>query len=451
LTAVPLFCDALSSSDVLPDSTAFGVVVPPNWNGTLLLDLDFLTGWRTPTYQALFAQGYAGAGTTRNYTDPVGGQYIRPWMDRILTVADHFATAVAAPKRIIAWGVSRGGHVALALALLHPARVDGAIPRGIYGGAASLMNQDLDLMFSLKALLAPDDDRLPLVNLSNGPATPAPIGLEPGLSAWNEVVIDAQSSAQGRARLALAAAIAQLPDWVDASVPRPARSDAQAIADGWARNIRARIGPTGTFSFMRPAFETSAGGNFSWNVGVEYGHLLEGRRREIVQRLYVDAGLDLEGDLDAVDSATRIKPDPGATWFVRDPSVNYGGELRVPVLTAMTIGDALLPVSGLGALRAAVRRGGGEDMLRMTFTETVGHCIFSLGEDLALVETMRRRLDTGHWADSTSPDAMNGLAAQFDPGAGRFIDYELEHFERGYLLGDPFPEVRLDTGVGAAT
>ena len=39
----------LSQSDVLPDGTPYGIVVPPNWNGTLLLDLDFLTSWRTPT------------------------------------------------------------------------------------------------------------------------------------------------------------------------------------------------------------------------------------------------------------------------------------------------------------------------------------------------------------------------------------------------------------------
>jgi len=449
MTEAELFCDALTSSDVLPDSTAFGVVVPPNWNGTLLLDLDFLSAWRMPIYQALFAQGYAGAGTTRNYTDPVGGQYIGPWVDRVLAVADRFAADVAEPRRVIAWGVSRGGHVALAMAQLHPERVDGAIPRGIYGGAASLMNQDLDLMFSLKVLLAPDDDRLPVVNLSAGLATPVPIGLEPGLSAWNEVVADAQSSVQGQARLALAAALAHLPDWVDGSVPRPSRWDERAIADGWARNIRTRIGPAGTFSFMRPVFETSAGGNFSWNVGVDYRRLLAGHRRDIVRSLYLGAGLDLEADLDKLDSAARIAPDPGATWFLRDPSVNYGGDLRVPVLTTMTIGDALLPVSGLDALRSAVLRSGEGDMLRMTFVEAVGHCVFGLGEELALVETMRRRLDTGLWTDSTSPDVMNELAARFDPGGGRFIDYELDKFERAFLLGDPFPHVGPDTSVGA--
>ena len=446
MTASALKCKTLTLSGRLPDGTEFGVVVPSGWNGTLLLDLDFLTAWRSPTYQALFTQGYAGAGTSRNYTDPPGGQYIRPWVDRTLAVADHVAAHLGVPERVIAWGVSRGGHVALATAGLHPERIDGAIPRGIYGGAASLMNQDLDLMFSLKALLAPGDERLPLVNLSAGPATP--IGLEPGLAAWNKEVCAARVSAQGRARLALAAAIAQLPDWTDAAVPPPVEQDEDAVADGWVRNILARIGATGTFSFMRPAFETSAGGNFSWNVGVDYDRLLAGRRRRIVERLYTNAGLDLEADVNTINATARVAPDRDAAWFLREPSVHHGSALRVPVLTTMTVGDPLLPVSGLDALAQAARRAGDLDMLRMTFTKAAGHCTFSPGEDLAMVETMSRRLDIGEWADLVSPETMNGLAAQLHPDGGKFIEHKLEPFERAYLLGDPFPHAHSEPTPG---
>lgn len=430
---------ALSLSGRLADGTDYGVLVPPNWNGTLLLDLDFLAAWETPTYQALFAAGYAGAGTLRNYTDPAGGQYIRPWVDRTLSVAERVASSFDDPGRVIAWGVSRAGHVALATAQLHPERIDAAIPRGVYGGAASLMNQDLDLMFVLKALLAPDDARLPLVNLSAGPAVPTRVGLESGLAAWNDLVADAQSTTAGRARLALAAALAQLPEWVDAAVQRPAPHDEAAVADGWRRSIRARIGPMGTYSFMRPAFETSAGGNFSWNAGVDYASLLTGRREAIVKALYRHAGLDLDLDLAAIDRAPRITPDPKAAWFLEEPSVNFGGDLRTPILTMMTIGDPLLPVSGLWALEEAARRAGRDDMLRITFTEAVGHCTFTAAENLAVIEAMTRRLDTGAWSDLTSPGAMNALVREFGQEDGRFISYDLEPSGRAFLLGDPFP------------
>ena len=110
----------LSLSGRLPDGTDFGAVFPPNWNGTLLLDLDFLAAWETPTYKSLFAQGYAGAGTMRNYTDPLGGQYIKPWVDRTLLVLDRVSAGFGSPRRVISWGVSRGGHVALATAQLYP-------------------------------------------------------------------------------------------------------------------------------------------------------------------------------------------------------------------------------------------------------------------------------------------------------------------------------------------
>jgi pimeloyl-ACP methyl ester carboxylesterase len=423
----------------LSDGSAFGAVIPARWNGTLLLDLDFLTAWGTPTYQALFAQGYAAAGTARNYTDPIGGQHIRPWVDRTLEVSERVAAETRSPDRVIAWGVSRGGHVALATAHLHPDRIDGAIANGVYGGAATLMNQDLDLMFALKALLAPDDASLPLVNLSAGPATPAPVGLEPGLSAWRQRLEHAASTAAGRARVALAAALAQLPDWIDATRPRPQEGDEDAVADGWLRNVRTRLEPTGTFAFMRPAFETSAGGNFSWNLGVSYPDLLTGSRRAVVETLYRRAGLDLDTDLRRLEATERIAPDPGAAWFLRDPSVNFDGALRVPVLTMMTIGDPLLPVTGLWALLAAVRRAGCGDMLRMTFTEAVGHCAFGVGESLATVAAMNRRLDAGTWAPEPSPDAMNTLARGFSRDEARFIPYDLEPLGRAFLLGDPFP------------
>lgn len=437
---------ALSQSGKLIDGTAYGIVVPPNWNGTLLIDLDFLTSWQSPTYQALFMQGYAGAGTARNYTDPAGGQYIKPWADRQLQAAALVEKDFGKPKRIIAWGNSRGGHVAQAIAQLYPDRITAAIPKCIYGGAATLMNQDLDVMFALKALLAPHDDSLVLVNLPGGDAVRTPNARLAELAAWNDLVTRAQSTQDGRARVALAAALAQLPDWVDAAVPRPKGDNVDAIADGWLRNIRMRIGAQGTFSFMRPAFEMSAGGNFSWNVGVDYKRLLSGKRRKTVETLYRRAGLNLQNDLEAIDRAPRVSPDAKAAWFLKEPSVNFNGEMRVPVLMMMTIGDQLLPVTGTWALKEAVRRAHHEDMVRMTYTEAVGHCNFSVAENLAVVETMKRRLDSGQWANATTPEAMNQLAAGYNQGGGKFVTYDLEPMERAFLLGGPVPRVAQTSG-----
>jgi hypothetical protein len=239
--------------------------------------------------------------------------------------------------------------------------------------------------------------------------------------------------------MCLAAALARLPGWTDAATPRPDDGDHAAIAEGWLGNIRARIAPGGTFSFMRPAFETSAGGNFSWNVGVDYATLLQGRGRAVVETLYEQSGLELEADLALLAGAPRIAADRDAAWFLEDAAVNFSGELRVPVLTVMTIGDPLLPVSGLWALEAATRRAGRQDQLRMAFTEVAGHCVFDPAEDLTAVEVMTRRLDSGTWGESASPEALNAMARGFGQDNGRFVPYDLEPLGRAFLLGDPYP------------
>jgi len=50
----------------LPDGTQYLMKVPPNWNGTLIRDLDYASGSNAPRWGALYANGYALAGTGRH-------------------------------------------------------------------------------------------------------------------------------------------------------------------------------------------------------------------------------------------------------------------------------------------------------------------------------------------------------------------------------------------------
>src|SRR5580765_6665283 len=50
----------------LPDGTEYLMRVPPNWNGTLLRDLDYASGAEAPRWAALLEKGYALAGTGRH-------------------------------------------------------------------------------------------------------------------------------------------------------------------------------------------------------------------------------------------------------------------------------------------------------------------------------------------------------------------------------------------------
>ena len=135
------------------------------------------------------------------------------WAHRLLQVLHVVRKACGRPARVIAYGQSGGGATARALAQEMPHSIDGAVAMSTPGsGQVSLLNQALDATFAAKALLAPGNDALVLVGL---PADRARLE-----AAWRRVLAAAQETEEGRARIALAAALAQLPDWgLDAERP----------------------------------------------------------------------------------------------------------------------------------------------------------------------------------------------------------------------------------------
>ena len=59
---------------------------------------------------------------------------------------------------------------------------------------------------------------------------------------------------------------------------------------------------------------SSAGGNFSWNTGVDYRRQLAASgNAQQVRALYRAAGLDLDADLGRLEAAPRIAADPDVT------------------------------------------------------------------------------------------------------------------------------------------
>src|SRR5258708_31202231 len=78
----------------------------------------------------------------------------------------------------------------------------------------------------------------------------------------------AQATPQGRARLALVAALGDTPGWFDPALPEPAANDftsQEANQFQWFQQV--------DFPFifaLRAELELRAGGNPSWNTGVNY-------------------------------------------------------------------------------------------------------------------------------------------------------------------------------------
>jgi hypothetical protein len=217
------------------------------------------------TYTWLLGHGYAVAGTAR-VMNTVSASI---WAHRLLQVLHVVRRACGRPARVIAYGQSGGGATARAFVQEMPHSIDAAIAMATPGsGQVSLLNQALDATFAAKALLAPDNDALVLVGL---PSDRAHLEAE-----WKQLLSAAQQTAAGRARIALTAGLAQLPNWgldQSATTKPPGPRDIPAVQDGFYQEL-AYVAAGGHRAALRQAVEWFAG-NPSWNTGIDYARLFE--------------------------------------------------------------------------------------------------------------------------------------------------------------------------------
>jgi hypothetical protein len=222
-------------------------------------------------------------------------------------------------------------------------------------------------------------------------------------------------SPQGRARLALAAALGGVPPWSQPQTPVPAASDLPGQLAQVAQTFAA-----GVF-LPREDQEQRAGGLFSWNAGVDYRVLLErSGRRHWVEGFYRQSGLSLAGDLETLNAAPRISANPQAVAYMR---AHYApsGELKVPLFSYHTIGDGLTSPVLEGAYARRVERVGRAAYFRTGWVAAAGHCTFSPAEHLIALRALEFRLQSGHW--DVDFDTLNATAVASDLGPHRFTRY----------------------------
>jgi len=408
----------------------FQIDIPQPWNGTLVLwshgyevpspnppgipsdaPADAAKGWLLDHGYALAASSYSRRGWALQ----------QAFHDQI-AVLDHFDTlGFGHPTRTIAWGASLGGIITAGLIQLNPERFTGAIPLcGVLAGGPGVWNEGLDGEFVFKTLLAPNS-ALQLVNITD------PVG---NLQLADHVITLAHATPQGRARLALVAAVGDLPGWFTPGSPEPARTDYSAREQNqflWSSLV--------DFPFLfalRQELEIRAGGNPSWNTGVDYREQLERSiNRDEVKALYRQAGLNLDEDLQTLQNAPRIAAMPRAVDYLKSFIV-FNGHIDQPVLTMHTTGDGLVLNQDEQAYASVVRAAGNEELLRQTFVHRAGHCTFTSAEVVAAFKTMVNRLDTGRWGDTTSFRSMNMTAASTGLGPSDFIRFKPSVFLRPF-------------------
>jgi len=397
----------------------YEIDVPAGWKGDLLLyshgyvapgSPNGVQAAPTPDSKTwLLGHGYAVAASSYSST----GWAIEDAFQDQIALLDFFSAHVGKPKRVIAWGVSLGGIITAGLVQLHPERFAGAMPLcGVLSGGVATWNSELDSAYAFKTLLAPGSS-LQLVNITD-PAANSDIA--------SQAVGAAAATPQGRARLALVAALTDLPGWFDPRQPEPA-------ADDYDGQVAAQIVWESRVDFnfafrYRAELEHRAGGNPSWNTGVDYAtQLARSPDRAEVDALYAQAGLDVRKDLAALNAGARIKADPAAVAYLTR-NIAFDGRLAVPVLSVHTTGDGLVIPQNEAAYSDVVGAAGRQDLLRQLFVHRAGHCTFTTAEVIAALNVLVKRIDTGRWDDAALlPSALNARATAQGPGANQIFGF----------------------------
>lgn len=401
---------------------SYEIDVPAAWNGTLFLYSHGYVAPGTPNgAQAapvdyaktwLLDHHYAAAGSSYSST----GWALEDAFKDQMALLDHFSAHVGKPKRVIAWGASLGGIITAGLVQLHPDRFAAAMPLcGVLSGGVATWNAELDSAYAFKTLLAPGS-ALQLTNITDPTAN---------RQLASDLFDAAAATAQGRARLALAAALIDLPGWFDPRQPEPAATDF-AAQEAAQLQWESRVDFGFAFAY-RQELEHRAGGNPSWNTGVDYSALLQGSpARGEVEALYAQAGLDLQRDLRTLNAGPRVKADPSAAAYLAK-YISFDGGIEVPVLSVHTTGDGLVIPPNENSYAAVVAAAGQSEMLRQVFVRRAGHCAFTPGEIIAAVKVLLKRLDTGSWDDSAlQPDALNSTASEEGAAANTVFGLALQ-------------------------
>src|ERR1700733_6381560 len=396
---------ARTLNGTLADGATYEIQVPANWNCTLFL---YSHGYVVPgsanpaqdvgdpvTGAWLLGHGYALAGSSYAST---GWAIQQALTDQIATL-NVFDQQVGTPTRTIAWGHSLGGIITAGLIQDYPNRFSAALPMcGVLSGGVATWNTALDSEVAFQELVDPS---VQVVNITD-PGT--------NLAAAEQAAATAQQTAQGRARLALAAALGDTPGWFPPLSAEPAANDYAAQEANqylWDTEVDFPF----VFDF-RAELEARAGGNPSWTTGVNFfSQLAHSADLREVLALYKAAGLNLGADLAQLNRAARVTADPSAVRYLAK-YISFNGHLSIPVLTMHTTGDGLVVPENEQAYASVVQRAGNGRLLRQIFVSRAGHCAFPPAETITAAQVLLNRLATGRWNEQAlQPSALNANAS----------------------------------------
>ena len=402
------------------NGASFVVDVPTRWNGTLLLWNHAFDPGTTAAQDAdpdhaevkawLLDHGFALAGI--HYTDVAYPTFAALGDD--LALLGWFRAHVGRPATTLTWGQSLGGQLTAALAERVAPAFDGALPMcGETAGPTADFNALLDAAYTLNTLVWPDT-QVQIARIGS-PADNQTKALALLGAAWQS------SDPRTRARLALAGALADIPDWADSLGPEPT-----ALGDRIDNAVAYLYYEVPQFLWGSGRADTEAqlGGNPSWNIGVDYrAQLASSATGDLVTQAYAAAGgkAALDADLAALGGGRRIAPDfPALAKLTAQGSIT--GALGIPTLTLHDTGDGIAPVGNERSYADAVARLGRSALLRQAFVARANHCFFTGAEEISALQALMTRVRTGSWPD-TSAAALNAAADTFGPQYQQMVSY----------------------------
>jgi hypothetical protein len=408
----------------LLDGAIWVADLPARWNGTLLLyshgfgPLEAMDAPDSATSAALLARGYALAGSSY---DPNGSLWA---LDS--AVHDQLGTLRAVesgvlprrPGRVLAFGTSMGGLVSALEAQHGAGLIDGALTTcGVVAGGVNLNNYQIAGQYTLAQLLLPGQ-RVQLVGFAS-----ASDALKTAAT-LQSAAAQAQHDPAGRARLALAMALMNVPPWAASqAAPPPATDPAAQEAAQYEVEFTGSFSALDTMVSGLPSIDQAAGGTAAWTAGVDFAALLDhSPYRHEVTALYHAARISLSADLGTLTRHADITPDPKAVASLRRTSVPTG-HLAVPELDLHTTSDEIIAVQQENYYARQVRAAGSADLLRQAYVASVGHCNFSPAELVAGVEAVSQRVSTGRWGSVADPAVLEWAAARLKLGPARFVRY----------------------------
>ncbi len=385
------------------DGAPYRIVVPANWNGTLLVyghgyrdkadhpgEVDNRNPDIAPNADLanyLLSQGFALSGSA--YRD--NGWAVEEGIRDLKNLTLHFRTRVARPQRTILWAFSMGTVIAFTSMERYSGLYDGALCACAVGaGATQSWDSSGDLALAYDVLF----------------------GLPAAWGTFGNVRDDIDFETEVQPKL-----VAE----VSNPVNFPKFEFMRLVAGTPGRGIQPPAPPAfypgWVFTDMfftteaRAELERRARGPIVQNLNRNY-NLTDAEKAYLASLGVPPAAID--GWLAAMNSRRNAVPSlrPRADlWF----NSNYTGLIKDPVLTLHTVIDPLVTVSQQYEYGETVRRARRGNHLYQTYTSGNGHCNFTGPQLIAAVGAIDSWVRTGQKPTAASFPAALGFVPGFAP------------------------------------